>query len=227
MGTENEVTIETIEALPGKGPAGGRVRIRFTGGEALDLPRDLVLVLGWGPGDRIPSREAERARKRGEALEAREQALRLLDHQSRTRRELQSRLEQAGHSPRAVRFALFWCTARGFLDDRRFAQSWVISRLTRPEYGSFRICHELIQRGVDPALAKAVVEEALPPEEELERAVAAGRRRLGARLGSGEPLSLNESARLIRYLAGRGFPYGIARQAVARLGGEILPDEAP
>ena len=226
MATEKELTIETIEAVPGKGPARSRVRVHFNGGEALELPRELVLLLGWGPGERVTAREVERARRRGEALEAREHALRLLDHQARTRHELQARLGQAGYSERAVRFALVWCRLRGFLDDRRFAQSWVASRLSRPEYGSFRICHELIQKGVDAALARAVVAEALPPEEELERAVAAGRRRLGPRRASGEPLSTAESVKLVRYLAGRGFPYAIAREAVARLGGELLPDEA-
>lgn len=227
MVTDQGRTIESIEALSGRGPAGSRVRILFDDGQTLDLPRELLLLLGWQPGEPVTPREAERARRRGEAIEAREHALRLLDHQARTRRELQARLEQAGHTARAVRFALAWCTARGFLDDRRFAETWIASRLSRPEYGSFRIRHELIQRGVDPAVAREMVEAALPPEEELERAVAAARRRLRNRHGSEGPLPPNETLKLSRYLAGRGFPYGIVRQAVESLGGEPLPDEAP
>lgn len=222
--------IASVEPLPGRGPAGRRVRIAFQGGETLDLPAELVAALGWRSGARVSAREAERARKRGEALEAREQALRLLDHQARTRRELEHRLQQAGYGPVPVRFALAWCAARGFLDDRRFAEHWVESRLTRPEYGSFRLREELIQRGIDPSLAREVVEERLPPELELERAVAAALRRLGRRQAPRGPygrLDPAEAARLGRYLASRGFPYPIVREAVRQAGADSLPDEEP
>ncbi|BAS27648.1 regulatory protein RecX [Limnochorda pilosa] len=224
------LSIAALEPLAGRGAAGRRVRVSFESGEVLDLPVELVAGLGWRPGDRIASREMERARRRGEALEAREHALRLLDHQARTRRELEHRLRQAGHGEGAVRFALAWCSARGFLDDRRFAESWVASRKLRPEHGSFRIRQELAQRGVDASLAREVVEAALPSEEELDRAVAAAHRRLAGRnvtRGPGGRLEQAEAARLGRYLAGRGFPYEIVRGALQRLGAEAFVEEDP
>lgn len=227
--TDPVLPIASVEPLPGQGPAGRRVRVAFESGETLDLPAELVTVLGWQSGARVSAREAQRARKRGEALEAREAALRLLDRQARTRRELEHRLRQAGYGPVPVRFALAWCAARGFLDDRRFAEHWLDSRLSRPEYGSLRIRQELVQRGVDPSLAREVVEERLPPELELERAVAAALRRLGRRHPT-EPagnLDPAEAARLGRYLASRGFPHPIVREAVRQAGADSLPEEEP
>ncbi|MBO2518822.1 MULTISPECIES: regulatory protein RecX [Limnochorda] len=225
MKPQSERTIASMEPA-GRGPAGSRVRIGFDDGSSLELPHELAIGLGWHPGDRVSDREVERARRRGEAVEAREHALRLLEYQARTRSELRHRLERAGYRPPAVRFALHWCAARGFLDDRRFAEAWLASRLTRPEYGSYRLRHELIQRGINPALAQELVEAALPPETELERAVEAARR-YWRRKGKAETLSPQEALKLSRYLAGRGFPYATVREAVRQLGGELLPEETP
>lgn len=105
-------------------------------------------------------------------------------------------------------------TARGYLDDAAFARHWVETRAPRG-YGARRLRAELLARGVATAVADAAL-LTLAPEAALERARAAGRRRLPA-LRRGRPERM--APRLWDYLRRRGYPDSVVARVVRELTG--------
>lgn len=99
----------------------------------------------------------------------------------------------------------------GYLDDARLAEQLVYSHGARRGRGSGAILSELTRRGVDAGVARAAVGE-LDPELELENAVAVAERR--ARQLGGLDRAVAER-RLSAFLARRGYPGHVVREAVA------------
>lgn len=111
-------------------------------------------------------------------------------------------------------------TARGYLDDGRFARQWVETRSARG-YGPARLAAELRARGVPAALVRAAL-ASREPSAELERARQAARRRLPSlRHAPAE----RAAARLRDHLLRRGFEAATAVQVVRELLGLIEQDE--
>ncbi len=99
----------------------------------------------------------------------------------------------------------------GYLDDARLGEQLVQSHGVRRGRGSGAILQELGRRGIDSGLARGLVDE-LDAEAELENARAIAERR--ARQLTGLDRKTAER-RLSAFLARRGYPGDIVRQAVA------------
>ncbi|UOE25773.1 regulatory protein RecX [Agromyces soli] len=99
----------------------------------------------------------------------------------------------------------------GYLDDARLAEQLVHSHGERRGRGSGAILAELGRRGVDVGVAREAVGE-LDPEVELTNAIAVAERR--ARQLGGLDRAVAER-RLSAFLARRGYPGDVVREAVA------------
>ncbi|MFD6055071.1 regulatory protein RecX [Agromyces sp. NPDC060279] len=99
----------------------------------------------------------------------------------------------------------------GYLDDARLAEQLVHSHGERRGRGSGAILAELARRGVDVGVAREAVGE-LDPEVELTNAIAVAERR--ARQLGGLDRAVAER-RLSAFLARRGYPGDVVREAVA------------
>jgi regulatory protein len=131
---------------------------------------------------------------------ARRVAADLLSRRPWTRAELAARLRRRGAPADLAADVVADLTARGYLDDARFARQWVEARSARG-YGPARLTAELRARGVADALVGAAL-GSLEPGGELERARAVARRRLGAlRAGRQD----RAASRLRDHLLRRGF----------------------
>ncbi|MEZ5653607.1 MAG: regulatory protein RecX [Burkholderiaceae bacterium] len=96
-------------------------------------------------------------------------------------------------------------SARGYLDDQRFAHALV--RRESARHGVLLIERKLAEHGLDRDTAAAMLADAR--QGELARAYALWQRRFGA-----PPADLRERARQTRYLAQRGFSAEVVRRIV-------------
>ncbi len=135
-------------------------------------------------------------------------ALRLLGRREHTYHELQEKLARRGHDPDEVEAALTALAEEGVLDEARFAEAFVNSRIERGQ-GPVRIAQEMRQRGVPEALADKALAAAEVDWREQARAV---RRR---RYGEAAPAGRREAARQAQFLQRRGFTAEQARAAAA------------
>ncbi|WP_233224653.1 regulatory protein RecX [Thiomonas sp. X19] len=140
--------------------------------------------------------------------------MRLLTMREHSRAELErklSRTRKAGDLPpdRAELAAMLdELQTLGLLDEQRFAESLVRRRSVK--YGSQRIGQELRMHGLDEGTVSGALDALNAPlQDDLARALRILRKR------HPEPVSSpQEHARQQRFLAARGFPHDVIRQAM-------------
>jgi regulatory protein len=144
---------------------------------------------------------------------AREKAIRLLTYRERSAAGLRGRLMEDGYSETAAAAVTTDLERIGLIDDERFAHALARTLTQARGLGRGRVSHELARAGISEDLAAEVLEEALPPDAELDAA-----RRL-ARVAAARPGATRDkvASRLLR----RGY-----RPAVALAAARIELDDA-
>jgi regulatory protein len=133
-------------------------------------------------------------------------ALRLLSGREHSRAELERKLGPHEEEPGQLRRVLDELQAKGFIDQRRVAESVVHRRA--PKLGTARIRQELQARGLDADLVAEAV--AGLRSNELQRAQAVWRRKFDA-----PPADAAERGKQARFLAARGFEGDVIRRVLA------------
>ncbi|MBL8966835.1 MAG: RecX family transcriptional regulator [Spirochaetaceae bacterium] len=171
--------------------ASGTAKIA-AGGFSFLLRLSYLAELGLDPaalakGRELDETEAGLLSLAADATEAERQAVALLARAEQTRAGLFAKLEKKGRSRRAASLALDRLAGEGLLDDRRFAEAWLRSRLgrlaSRAAEGPLRLSQGLRARGVDEETARAALASVLGPDER-KLALAKAASRESAKLGS-------------------------------------------
>jgi regulatory protein len=140
-----------------------------------------------------------------------ERALGLLAVRQRSRRELEGRLRQAGYPPEEIDEVVLRLESVGLLDDQAFALALAEHRLGARHEGRRAVEQALASKGVDRALATAVLDELAGDEQVRADDLAISR---AARLGGLDPAKAFQ--RLAAFLARRGYPPDVARSAARK-----------
>ena len=130
---------------------------------------------------------------------------------ARSRRELETRLRQAGFPADEIDDALERLERVGLVDDAAFARQVAEHRFGTKHSGVRAVSHELLTKGVAPSLVAEVVRDAGEGEEDRADELARAR---AARLGSVEPAKAFQ--RLSALLMRRGYAPETARRAARR-----------
>lgn len=150
-----------IDSVTYEGTGEGAVRVRLSDGSLFLLDPDAAGAATLAPGDLLDDDQIEILAAADETRRCRTKATDLLARAEQNRRGLAEKLRKRGFSPTAVAAAIDRLIEKGWLDDRRFADSWVRSRLrTRPE-GPTVLVAGLMKRGVDGRTAREAVDQAL------------------------------------------------------------------
>lgn len=195
-----------------------RYHIELDSGDELLLDEALVASERLGPGDTLSEADVERLRVAAAEREVFDRAARFLAVRPRSRAETRRRLlrpspHRAAPSAEAVERALDRLEQLGYLDDVAFAAYWAEQRERFSPRSARAIQQELRQHGVDRETAAASAD----PDADEQRAVAAGRARLGS-LAQADYQTFY--TRMGGFLQRRGFGYGVARTAIRRLWAE-------
>jgi regulatory protein len=145
-------------------------------------------------------------------------ALETLARGPRATKDLGRWLAQRDHSPDDISATLARLTERGLLNDAAYATMFARSRLTTHHMSRRRIAAELAKRGVERATADAAIAEVMDDEAIDERAMVrtAAEKKLRS-LAKLEPDV--QRRRLYGFLARKGYPPDLVRDAVKRLSG--------
>jgi regulatory protein len=127
----------------------------------------------------------------------------------RTRAELAKALARREISGAVIAEVLDRYDEVGIIDDAAFARAWVTSRHHGRGLARRALANELRQRGVDADVAGEAL-ESLSPDDEAATARALVDRKLRTATGSPEAVF----RRLVGMLARKGYPAGVAVQAV-------------
>lgn len=143
-------------------------------------------------------------------------ALRALGARAHSSGELRQKLIRRAERAEDVTQVLGKLKESGYLDDRRFAQSYASARLENEGHGRSRVLRDLRQRRIAPALAEQSVDRAFRETDELELIEAYLRRKFrGKDLGPwlSEEKNLMSAYRRLRYA---GFSSGNSIRVLKR-----------
>lgn len=137
-------------------------------------------------------------------------AERYISYRPRSSAEVERNLVKKGYEPTTIEIVIERLQASKLIDDWEFARFWIEQRETFRPRSRIALAMELRQKGVE----SEVVDDLLREIDEN----ASARRAAEKRLGRWEHLPEDEfRTKLYRYLNGRGFGYGIAREVADSL----------
>lgn len=198
----------------GKHPATALLHIESEthGTEDIPVPKSVgrVLAAKKDADELVPASRAELLYRVAELerAAARLKVEDLLNRRDYSRVELASKLRLEGYRPDVVDEVCGRLEEVGLLDDARFADLFIRSKLACG-WGRVKIERELSRRGVDASEVEGWPEAYLDRNDEAEAAFElASRRRLTGR---------NDYQKIVRFLCGRGYPMGVAIDAARRV----------
>ncbi len=149
-----------------------------------------------------------------EEKKAAAKAMNLLLQQDRTERELQDRLYRAGFSEKAARFAMDYVKSFGYIDDLRYATTYLSCQKGSRSRKELRC--KLINRGVSPEIVEEAFLREYGEDDEQEALRRILKKRLrGARLSD---MDFADRNKVTAYLARKGYALPAIRSAMREQG---------
>jgi regulatory protein len=173
-------------------------------------------------GDHLSQTDVTRLRAVDEPDRAVFTALNLLAHRGRSERELRQRLRLKGYTSEAIDEAIRRVVDWGYLNDGRFAESWVEQRQASRPRSRRALAHELREKGVDREIIETTLEAAEIDEVADARELATEKWRKERAL---EPDKRRQ--RTAAFLARRGYGWDVAKQVLDELSRDEDVDESP
>jgi regulatory protein len=189
--------------------ADGRVRICLTDGSSFFVSTGFADKNSIEPGLEISTELKTAIETNAQELQAFKKGLELLGRREHTAFELARKLKERGFDRATAARAIDDLQEAGYLDERRYAEAWVRSRLKRRPEGYPRLAAGLARRGVDRKTIASVL-EMLFTEEESDKALAKAAEKILRRGDVDETTAL-------RKLTAKGFSYRHAKAHLQKL----------
>ncbi|MCC3143888.1 recombination regulator RecX [Halanaerobium sp. Z-7514] len=135
---------------------------------------------------------------------AKNKAFKLLSYRERTIEEMRDRLEKKDFSLEVINEVIDYLLAKDLLNEKRFSEMWIRSRINNHPRGRRLIYKELSQKGVDNKIINAALNQYLSREEEIKMAEYLTKKWLRRRKEEDR-----SSYKLKNYLSNKGFDYEI------------------
>lgn len=188
--------------------SGQRVVAELNDGETIEVDPEVVVRHSLKTGAPVNEEMIEQLEQEDELLRARRRLTGYLALRVKSVADARLYLEKGGFSEAAVAAAIEDATERDLLDDRRFAERYVRSRLKTTTLGPLRLLAELSSHGIEPSLAEEVVRPQFNRDWQLRVAQTLARKRTRNTRSESEE---DEVKSLYHWLKLRGFEDDIAR----------------
>ncbi|MBQ8868099.1 MAG: regulatory protein RecX [Oscillospiraceae bacterium] len=197
--------VTKIEAYGGK----SKFSKIFADGEyIISLPPELIERFSLKVGVEIDQAELKKLSEAALVRRARERLLYSLDRRLHSEKELRQKLRQ-NYPPQIIDAAISELSRLGLVNDEAFARAFAEQRLHINKKGPYAIVSELILKGVDKQLARAVVDELTSDcDDEYKSALAVAQR---YKKDLDTPKG---KQRLYGALARRGFSYSVVKRVM-------------
>ncbi len=192
-----------------RGAFGEVVSFGFSDGSSFFIHPEAAIEFSVRPGAGFSQDELYEILMRSAVFAARDKAVEYLAVREHSENELILKLRRKGYDNETALAAVDLLKKRGYLDDHRFAEMWIESRLKKHPEGRSSLLAGLARKGVDRAIAESVLEELLD-EERTEDALSRCIEKY-LRTRSKDP------KKLINHLLRRGFRYNDIKQKMTGL----------
>lgn len=207
----------------------GKVRVETETQGIFLLPAEVVVQQGLRAGASIPLTRWLALLAEAERQDCWEKLLTLLGQRGHAEAELRRKLAQRRFGRPAIADALARAQELGLLDDRRFAAQLVEEKLRTARLSQRALAANLRQRGVAAEVVRDTFDamaERFTPEAALAQALTVARQRRHHWAREADPRQ--RRLKIVRFLAGRGYPANICYDAARHLlaeSGAPAPDD--
>lgn len=195
---------QTITALEAQKTNDNRISVFLDGEFAFGVHQDVVVKHGLREGQTLTPEQQQTVEHDEQYVQAKQRALNYLAHKPRTETEVRRKLRRDEEVPETV---IDDVVARlyelEYLDDEAYAEDYVRNRFASKRYGPDRIRRELVERGIDRAVAEDALHELFADKDLMSVAREHAEKRW-ARL-SDEDDPRRRKQKVYRYLRRRGF----------------------
>jgi regulatory protein len=196
-------TSATITSLEAQTHNDDRVSVFLDGEFAFGVHEDVAAKHGLREGRTLSPDERRRVEQDEAYVEAKHRALEYLAHKPRTEEEVRRKLRRQEVGRSIIDDVVARLYELDYLDDESYARDYVRNRFASKKYGPVRIRRELVERGVDRALAGQAVDDFFADEDPMAAAREHAEKRW-PRLSDEEDVRRRKQ-KLYRYLRRRGF----------------------
>jgi len=148
---------------------GDSVKISLSGEETLVLPAEGYALSQLREGSELSRDELLKFKRVEAAFLARKKAVRLLDQRAYTAAQLKRKLAEAMYPAAVIKEVIDDLAARGFLDDRKYAEGWIASQIRRKPQGRRLLYMGLVRKGVARREAEQLIAAGYPAAQEEEQ----------------------------------------------------------
>lgn len=174
---------------------------------ALGISDLQISLLGLKIGQTITQERLAELSRDVQQQKAYHRALYYLKFRARSEKEMTDYLKNKNFDEPVIDVAIGKLKSKKLLDDAAFSQQWIKNRLQFQHYPLRKIRAELYQKGIDKEVTEQAVAE-LDDEAEADslRELVKQKRRQS---------KYREPPKLLAYLVGRGYSYGLVKQVLA------------
>lgn len=184
--------------------AGGRgYRAVSTEGSSFFIPKVILERYGLAVGQDLTENEFYKLEAESQLIEAKQKAVDLLARRDHSAQELSLKLSSRSFPPGVIEAVIDELQTRGYLDDHRFALSFIRQRLSRKPESIPMLTALLQNKGVNQHIITEAIEESAIDRHELARRAIARYRKRG-----------DSDKRLTQRLCAKGFSYGEIKRAL-------------
>lgn len=194
-----------------QGTEGSKVRVYIDENFAFLLTEKELECYGLKEGISLSPAEYERILEETIYRRVLDKALNVLKFADRSEHELRRKLMQAEFPAILIDRAISYVRQYGYLDDKRFASSYIRSRMNKKS--RLMIKNELLQKGISEGVLEEAFYETYAEEEE-DAELTAIKKAIARKTMEPEALTYEEKQKLIASLYRRGFDLSKIKQCL-------------
>lgn len=142
-----------------------RYEIYIDGEYALSVHEDVLVKYQLHKGMEVEASDLQEWLRAEEKHRIAQTAFRYLSYRPRTVHELRCHLLDKGFQAEWIEEVIEDLIAQGYLDDRKYAENWILERQNRKSLGSLRLQQELKRKGIAPEIIEEVLAHRSDNEE--------------------------------------------------------------
>ncbi len=212
------VKAQTVTAIKSQEKRANRVSLFLDGKFTMGLSASVLEESGIRAGHYLSQAQVNNLKIADQSQRAKDRALKYLSYRPRSESEVRDRLKRYGYEDAIIATTLDRLRNAGYVDDASFAEFWKENRSTFSSRSTRFLVQELKQKGIDPEIINATIEN-IDNETEAYRA------------GYKKSRTLTTTDRyefrkkLGAFLRRRGFDYNVISTVIEQLWNEKLCED--
>ncbi len=134
-----------------------KIILHFDNSEKLEIQYEVYLSSGLIKGDEVDKKRIDQLVFENEIFQAKTSAYRYLGNRNHSSFELKLKLSKKGYQKEIINKVIIELKGKGYIDDHKFAESFVRTRVERRKEGIVKINSELRKRGINNEIISEVI----------------------------------------------------------------------